>query len=333
MIIVPGAAGEIGVLARHAPLIATLKAGSTRVHVSGTRCSSSRPARASSRSSRTVRSRSSTTPSRRDEIDDARAQRAARGGAGGAREDRARRVDGRPLAARAAHPARREPALGRRPAAAAVASRGRGAALPAYGSPGDRGWSRLRRRRVRLGAGRTAFYRDVLGRRAGRAGARAATPYRLGEQQLERARAGLDAAPARGRSGATRQLAISASAGRADRRTRSAPGGARSRGRAGPCRAAGRARARPQRLLPRPGREPARADLSRLAVRARPRAALAKRAAAPISASLGEDLRATGPASSVTGCYADHPESFERQLGDRVTKRLKSPRASGSRAS
>jgi F-type H+-transporting ATPase subunit epsilon len=33
MIIVPGAAGEIGVLARHAPLIATLKAGETRVYV------------------------------------------------------------------------------------------------------------------------------------------------------------------------------------------------------------------------------------------------------------------------------------------------------------
>jgi F-type H+-transporting ATPase subunit epsilon len=33
MIVVPGAAGEIGVLARHAPLVATLKAGSTRIYV------------------------------------------------------------------------------------------------------------------------------------------------------------------------------------------------------------------------------------------------------------------------------------------------------------
>ena len=32
MVVVPGAAGEIGILARHAPLVATLKAGSTRVY-------------------------------------------------------------------------------------------------------------------------------------------------------------------------------------------------------------------------------------------------------------------------------------------------------------
>jgi F-type H+-transporting ATPase subunit epsilon len=36
MLIVPGAAGEIGVLARHAPLIATLKSGATRVHLKDT---------------------------------------------------------------------------------------------------------------------------------------------------------------------------------------------------------------------------------------------------------------------------------------------------------
>ena len=35
MIIVPGAAGEIGVLARHAPLVAMLKAGETRIQAGG----------------------------------------------------------------------------------------------------------------------------------------------------------------------------------------------------------------------------------------------------------------------------------------------------------
>jgi F-type H+-transporting ATPase subunit epsilon len=36
MLIVPGADGEIGVLARHAPLVAMLKAGSTRIYLSET---------------------------------------------------------------------------------------------------------------------------------------------------------------------------------------------------------------------------------------------------------------------------------------------------------
>jgi F-type H+-transporting ATPase subunit epsilon len=33
MLVVPGAAGEIGILARHAPLVATLRAGGTRVYI------------------------------------------------------------------------------------------------------------------------------------------------------------------------------------------------------------------------------------------------------------------------------------------------------------
>ena len=65
MLVVPGAAGDIGVLARHAPLVATLRAGSMRVYVDrdADNMSSWRPDPASSRWSSTARSPSSTMPS------------------------------------------------------------------------------------------------------------------------------------------------------------------------------------------------------------------------------------------------------------------------------
>ena len=112
MLIVPGAAGEIGVLARHAPLVATLKAGSTRVHVGANEVLefATGPGFFKVELDRALAL-----------VDDAVVgegdrrrprPRATRDGAGGARQGRGRRVDGRSLAARAANPARREPARG-----------------------------------------------------------------------------------------------------------------------------------------------------------------------------------------------------------------------------
>ena len=110
MLIVPGAAGEIGVLARHAPLVATLKAGSTRVHLGGNEVLefATGPGFFKVETDRALALVDDAVDVK--EIDDARAQAAARRGEGRARDGRGRRVDGRPLAARAAHPARREPA-------------------------------------------------------------------------------------------------------------------------------------------------------------------------------------------------------------------------------
>src|SRR5689334_3445864 len=92
MIIVPGAAGEIGVLARHAPLIATLKAGSTRVHVSDSEVLEFATGPGFFQ---VLRDRAIAL------VDDA--------------VEAAKIDDARPLAGRAAAEARREPALGRGP--------------------------------------------------------------------------------------------------------------------------------------------------------------------------------------------------------------------------
>ena len=116
MLVVPGAAGEIGVLARHAPLVATLKAGSTRIYRDRANEDVLEFATGPGFFKVELDNAIALVDDAVDvkQIDDARAQPAARGGEGGAREDRARRVERRPLAARAADPARREPADGRR---------------------------------------------------------------------------------------------------------------------------------------------------------------------------------------------------------------------------
>ena len=115
MIIVPGQIGEIGVLARHAPLIATLKAGSTRIHLGGGDDViefATGPGFFQMLNDRAI---ALVDGAVRGVGDRRRAGAgAARRGPGRARGDRSRRVVRRPLAGRAAHQPRREPALGRR---------------------------------------------------------------------------------------------------------------------------------------------------------------------------------------------------------------------------
>ena len=98
---------------RHAPLVAMLKAGSTRVHV--TRGAEVREFATGPGFFKVEQDRALALVD--DAVDAKRDRRcarpgAARGGAGRAGADRARRVRRRPLAARAAHQARREPAGG-----------------------------------------------------------------------------------------------------------------------------------------------------------------------------------------------------------------------------
>ncbi len=110
MLIVPGAAGEIGVLARHAPLVAMLKAGNTRVHVteSDVQEFATGPGFFKVEQDRAIALVDDAVPAK--EIDPDRARAAAGGGARRARAGRGGRFGRRPLAARAADPARGEPA-------------------------------------------------------------------------------------------------------------------------------------------------------------------------------------------------------------------------------
>ena len=114
MIVVPGEAGEIGVLARHAPLVAMLKAGSTRIYrnraAAGHRRVRDRPRLLQGRAG--PRARARRRRGRREADRPGPGAGAARDRPRRARARRAGRLGRRPLAARAAHPARREPARG-----------------------------------------------------------------------------------------------------------------------------------------------------------------------------------------------------------------------------
>ena len=116
MLIVPGEAGEIGVLARHAPLVAMLKAGSTRVYLDREREEvrefATGPGFFTVEQDRALALVDDAVDAK--EIDDERARRQLEEAQAELERVEARRVRSRPLAARAADQARREPALGRR---------------------------------------------------------------------------------------------------------------------------------------------------------------------------------------------------------------------------
>ena len=147
MLVVPGAAGEIGVLARHAPLVATLKAGSTRVYLD--RASEDILEFATGPGFFKVELDNAIAlvddAVNVKEIDDARAKEQLEAAKAELEKVEQRRVDCRPLAARAADQARRESANGRRPE---LARAGRGARGRARQRDGARG----RARRARAGA-------------------------------------------------------------------------------------------------------------------------------------------------------------------------------------
>ncbi len=110
MLIVPGQAGEIGVLARHAPLVATLKAGSTRVHLGGNEVLefATGPGFFKVETDRALALVDDASTCK--EIDDERATAQLEAAKAELEKLDAGHRRRRPLAARAAHPPRREPA-------------------------------------------------------------------------------------------------------------------------------------------------------------------------------------------------------------------------------
>ena len=112
MLVVPGQAGEIGVLARHAPLVATLKVGSTRIHVGGGDVVefATGPGFFKVELDRALALVDDAVDVK--EIDDERAREQLEAARAELERVESWRVERRPLAARAANPARREPARG-----------------------------------------------------------------------------------------------------------------------------------------------------------------------------------------------------------------------------